>query len=141
MFLLKELDTNEIKQLVIEDIQKEKIPQTELEQILGECLSKLVLLEEKNNLFYKFSKYIFDFLKNYSNLDKTPTNQGRKSPLYSNAKVAIEKSLLKNNRLPTNSELEFAVKSSVNPDEPDSVNYALRTASKHLKKVKKEEGL
>ncbi len=140
IFILRELNTDEIQKVITNDVKKEKIPNTELEEILGKCLSKLVLLEEKNNLYQSFSMYVFEFLKKYSDIDKTPTKQGRKSPLYEKVEEIIEETLSTTGRLPTNSELERTVKKNLNPAEPDSVSYALRTASKHLKKFK-EKGI
>jgi len=141
MFLLRVLNTEKIKKAIIDDVKNEKIPPSEIEEILGTCLSRLILLEEEKELFLKFSNYVFEFLKHYQNLDNSKTNQGRKSPLYGTAKEKIQKHLSDKNVLPSNSELESAVKIHINPDEPDSVEYATRTAGKHLKIFKEEMGM
>ena len=141
MFLLRELNTEEIKKIIIEDVKNEEIPPSELEEILGACLSKLILLEEEKKLFLKFSNYVFEFLRHYQNLDNSKTNQGRKSPLYGIAKEKIQEHLSDKNVLPSNSELQLAVQMYINSDEPDSVKYATRTASKHLKIFKEEMGM
>jgi len=138
MFLLSELNTKEIIRIIIDDVKKEKMSQSELEDILGACLSRLILLEEEKNLFLKYRNYVFDFLSQYQNLDTSKTNQGRKSPLYDEAEKVIHKTLSADGRLPTNSELEIGVKKSINSEKPDSVAYVLRTASKHLKKFKEK---